>query len=759
MSDGGIDAGTTPIAVTSVSPDRGPIAGGTMVMVSGTGFVDGATVVFGTAAAPMVTFESARRLVVVTPPVPEGRASVTVVNPDGRQATLPAAFLFEGMNTGTIADAVASNPATATDTTGVNPLRILVKGEVKVLGRTDTVGPPMGVVAQVGFAPEGSTNFTWVDAPWLEDSDLYDAFQGSVTVPTPMGMTVATYVLGVRFSVTAGASWVEGDRDGSSVNGVTDAQRPRITVSRPVIEWCKLGGEQIDPPPSLDLRIGQQGPLVFGQVFVPGVTNASGAGNGVQGQLGIGDAGTPVETWSWFPAMYNRDTGAAANDEHMVAMPTLPELAGEKRFAFRFGLNGGPWRYCDADGIATTGFTEDQTGRVRLSSATIDECRLQFPLSLMSRQGVVAGTVYGRVLSVGITEAMGAGAGIEAQLGVGPSTSLPSDTWNWVPATYNVDVAGGQEEWQADLVGPAPGTYAYAYRFRVQGGPWRYCDSDPSDMMIQAAQLGALTAQSSTFKAIAQCKLQFVDRSTVPSGDAVVAFGRVSVPGFSEGAGATPGLRGEVGVGTQGSNASTDPAWGWRPATYFGEIPDAGEDEFSVTFTPAYSGTRAVSFRFAVDDGGWSYCDLNGSNVGGYEVGQQHALTVERSAVPYCVLQFPPVADAGQTIYGQVYVPGVTRDAGAPITAELGWGKEIEDPGVSSQWTWVPATYNENCPGCGNNNEYEAVLGSRDGGAYAFRFRYGANTCYADLDGSGSILPMSIGGFNGNGGSNLGQAR
>lgn len=757
MSDGGDDAGTLPPSVTSISPDRGPVAGGTVVTINGSGFQSGATVVFGTGAATNVTFDTSRRLTATTPMAPEGRASVTVVNPDGRQSTLPAAFLFEGMTTGMIADALILGPAMLTDMTGVTPLRVTVRGQVKVPGRTDTEGAPMGVVAQVGFAPEGTMTFSWVDAPWLQDADLFDTFEGQLTLPSPMGMAVATYVLGMRFSVTAGASWVEADRDGS-VNGLQDAQRPRITVSRRPVDWCKLGGEITTPPESLDLRIGQPGPTIYAQVYAMGITNMFDAGPGVQGELGIGDAGTPPATWSWFPATYNKDTGAGSNDEFMATMPTTAALAGDKRFAFRFGISGGPLRYCDADGLTMGGFTEDQTGRLRLSTTSIDECRLQFPLSLTSRQGVVAGTVYGRVLSRGVTEAAGAGAGIEAQLGYGAVATLPSDTWTWTNAAYNVDVAAGQEEWQADLVGPAAGTYSYAYRFRVQGGPWTYCDSDPSDQMVSALQLGTLTAQSSTFKAISACKLQFVDRSTVPSGDPVVAFGRVRVPGFSEDAGATPGLRGEVGVGTAGSNASTDPAWGWRPAAYFGEIPDAGEDEFMATFTPAYTGSRAVSFRFAVDDGGWQYCDLNGSDVGGYEVAQQYGVAVGRPALEFCNLQFPPVADAGTLVYGQVYLPGVTRDAGAPITAELGWGRKIEDPGVAASWTWTAATYNPNCPGCGNNNEYQAALGPVDAGSYAFRFRYGTSTCYGDLDGAGSI----VGGFNGEttgGAENLGVVR
>jgi len=766
--DGGTDGGPAlPPSVTSITPDRGPVSGGTVVTINGSGFVAGSTVVFGTTAAANVMFESDRRLTAVTPMAPQGRASVTVINPGGKQGTLPNAFLFEGSTTGMITEVMVIADMLTMDNSGANPVPFTVRSQVHVPGVTDVVEVDgghqgTGVRAQIGFAVEGTMSWTWTDTAYLDDLDVFDRYQGQVMLPGATMLQPVTYVIGARFSVNDGVTWVEGDRDGSA-NGLQDAQRPRVIVGRKAADWCKLGGEQITAPESYDLRIGQMGPTIYGQVYVAGVTNMAGAGAGLTGELGVGDAGTPPSTWAWSPATYNRDTNSGSNDEFMAQLPTSAALAGDKRFAYRFSVSGGPFTYCDSDGLAMNGFTEDQAGRVRISSVAIDQCRLQFPLMLTSRQGVAAGTVYGRVLAATVTEAMGAGPGIEAQLGYGAVSTLPSDMWTWTAATYNVEVAGGQEEWQATLIGPPPGAYNYAYRFRVNAGPWTYCDSNPADGMIVEAQLGQLNAQGAGFKQIAACKLQFVDRpvgSVVPSGEVVTAYARVSVPGWSEDAGATPGLRGEVGVGTDSTNASTSNAWGWRPATYFGEIPDAGQDEFVATFTPAYTGGRAVSFRFAADDGGWTYCDRNGSEVNGYEVSQQWDLNIGRPVIDYCNLQFPDAADAGTIIYGQVYLPGVTRDAGAPITAELGYGFKIEDPGVAASWTWVPAAYNPNCPACGNNNEYQAVLpsGAQGGQHYVFRFRFGASTCYGDLNGAGAI----VGGFNGEtsgGAENLGVVR
>ena len=49
-------------AVTSVSPNTGPSAGGTSVTITGTNFATGATVTFGTAAATNVVVVNATTL-------------------------------------------------------------------------------------------------------------------------------------------------------------------------------------------------------------------------------------------------------------------------------------------------------------------------------------------------------------------------------------------------------------------------------------------------------------------------------------------------------------------------------------------------------------------------------------------------------------------------------------------------------------------------------------------------------------------------
>jgi hypothetical protein len=749
--DGGMMGHPAP-QVTSVSPAMGPVTGGTTVTVNGSNFQNGAAVVFGTTSAASVTFVSSTKLTALTGAAPApGRASVTVINPDNQQATLGDAFDFQGA--GGIAESIITNPAMAADTSGAISVMVTVTAQVNIPHVTDAMGQGMGVRAQVGFAPQGQSPGNWVDAAYSKDADPFDEYAGTVVLPGASGTSVTSYVLGARFSTDDGASWTLADRDGSA-NGFQQEQLPVFTVSPPTVDWCKLGGVATASPDVLSLHVGDPGPTIYAQVYKAGVTAMAGAGMGITGELGLGDASADAGTWAWMAATFNADQGN--NDEYKAVLPTSGPV-GTMKFAYRFNFNGGPYVYCDADSL-TNGFSIDQCGTLTLKNTGVDQCKLQFPLSMTSVQGGNAGNVYGWVYAQTITEAAGAGPGIEGQLGYGMSGTLPGDaSWTWTPASYHVEEPNGFEEWQAALTGPAPGSYAYAYRFRYDAGTWSYCDSDPSDGMIVASQLGALNARAFGPQ-IAACQVVSVDNFTVGSGDPLRVIARARTPGFSDDAGVTSGLRGQAGIGTKDDNASTSAAWGWAEASYAGKDLDAGADLFGVTVHPAYSGTRAVSFRFSVDDGGsWSYCDLNGSDVNGYEVSQQWNVTVlGPSNVDFCNLQFPPAmtvdAGSGGDVYGQIYLAGMGGHPYVGVTAEAGWGRKIEDPGAS--WTWIDAGYNGQM---GNNDEYVARLKPPVGTwSYAWRFsqNHGATYCYGDLDGNGTSVTGMPGSFNGESGAN-----
>jgi hypothetical protein len=56
---------------------------------------------------------------------------------------------------------------------------------------------------------------------------------------------------------------------------------------------------------------------------------------------------------------------------------------------------------------------------------------------------------------------------------------------------------GNDDEYQRQIIAPAAGTYAYGYRFSLDGLQWTYCDLDGagsnSGLDFSSAQLGSMT--------------------------------------------------------------------------------------------------------------------------------------------------------------------------------------------------------------------------------------------------------------------------
>jgi glucose/arabinose dehydrogenase len=89
--------------VTSITPNSGNINGGTAVTVTGTGFLAGATLSLGGAAATGVTLVSSTSITAVTPAHAAGAVNVMVTNTDAQSGTLSSGYTY---NT-----APPSNPA------------------------------------------------------------------------------------------------------------------------------------------------------------------------------------------------------------------------------------------------------------------------------------------------------------------------------------------------------------------------------------------------------------------------------------------------------------------------------------------------------------------------------------------------------------------------------------------------------------------------------------------------------------------------
>jgi hypothetical protein len=83
-----------PPTVTSISPASGGIGGGEDITITGTGFVEGTTVRFGSDPAIETGFFSATVIIATTPAHAAGAVDVTVTNPDGQFVTVSNGFTY-----------------------------------------------------------------------------------------------------------------------------------------------------------------------------------------------------------------------------------------------------------------------------------------------------------------------------------------------------------------------------------------------------------------------------------------------------------------------------------------------------------------------------------------------------------------------------------------------------------------------------------------------------------------------------------------
>lgn len=84
--------------IMSIDPKRGPVDGGTVVTILGSGFTPGTAITFGGRLAKSVSAISSTSIVATTPAHPSGGVDVEVVKPDGDKAIIREGFTFEEKN-------------------------------------------------------------------------------------------------------------------------------------------------------------------------------------------------------------------------------------------------------------------------------------------------------------------------------------------------------------------------------------------------------------------------------------------------------------------------------------------------------------------------------------------------------------------------------------------------------------------------------------------------------------------------------------
>lgn len=190
-----------PPEVESVSPDHGPLSGGTSVTITGSGFTEATAVKFGFADAESFTIESDTEVTAVAPKaegaVGEGHvADVTVTGPGGTSHKVPAdRFAYGPVITEiqpTFGPAAGGTAVTLSgfnleETSAVNFGPVPAESfSVNPDGSVTAVAPPTEpgetVVAVTAITPEGAS-----DTPWVPDTSHanYFTYGPTVTGVTP----------------------------------------------------------------------------------------------------------------------------------------------------------------------------------------------------------------------------------------------------------------------------------------------------------------------------------------------------------------------------------------------------------------------------------------------------------------------------------------------------------------------------------------------------------------------------------------------
>lgn len=223
----------------------------------------------------------------------------------------------------------------------------------------DLTPPAVPTGLRITDEGDGQVSLAWNGVPGAAGYNLYRSplsGGGFVKVNDAPLTTVAYTDAGLRnardyfYVVTS----VDEKGNESAVSNEVRAM-PRLQIGWANVQW----------PPSINhtISVVNRTPLIFGQVWINGVTSRPGRTEGLRAQLGYGPrdsdpAGNPA--WTWIEAEFNVDAGN--NDEFKASLQ--PDKTGAFDYAYRYSTtNGREWVYADLDGVGN-GYSPSQAGKL-----------------------------------------------------------------------------------------------------------------------------------------------------------------------------------------------------------------------------------------------------------------------------------------------------------------------------------------------------------------------------------------------------------
>ena len=235
---------STALTATSVSPLTGPTSGGTVITVTGTGFVSGATIAIGGTAATGVTFLSSTQLRATTPAKSAGGYSVVVRNPSGQTANTPVGFTYSGTTTAPTLTSVspASGPTAGGTTITLTGTNFVSGATVRVGGVAATNVAWVGGTRVTARTPAGTAGakdvrITNPNGSYANRAGAFTYTTTATGAPTAAGVSPLTGPTsgGTLITVT-GTNFVSGATiriGGVAATGVTFVSSTRLTARTP----------------------------------------------------------------------------------------------------------------------------------------------------------------------------------------------------------------------------------------------------------------------------------------------------------------------------------------------------------------------------------------------------------------------------------------------------------------------------------------------------------------------------------------------
>ncbi|MBA2664457.1 MAG: IPT/TIG domain-containing protein [Bradymonadaceae bacterium] len=649
QADGDDDA-TSPagLALVSLTPSQGVLAGGTRVSLSGTGFAGGAQVWFGDTLATQLVVSGTTSIEVTSPAASgAGAVSVTVALPNGTSTTLANAFTYVAGEIATIEYCLLQAQSPVTVETGQQTE--LLHALVFVEGVTQGEGQGTGITGELGWgaASTAVADFNFVSMTYQRDFDgLTPGDKSNDEYAAQLNVSAAgEYRYLARFKLDGESSWTYCD-----LNGIGAGALGVIVVEDPVvsaISHCRTETSTLTV--QRDLATSE----ITGVVFAAGITAGEGQGAGITSEIVWGAHDAAPSSWTMSAAAtYKEDAdglfnGDRSNDRYRASL-TL-DTVGTYGFAYRFSLDGGTsWSWCDTDGSDGTasGFDATQIGTINVVEEIVelaDYCRIQWPHIVTG--GVVgeAVTVYGRVVKEGITDVSDGDARIVGELLVGPSGANPMTalaSFSTTAATLNTNENGQYfDEYQAAFTPTSAGSYSYFYRFSVDSGQtWSYCDllGASDGRVFEAQRAGALVVADAAPDLVDYCRVWQLQIAATTAQDSPIVTVETYDATITDGQGGAnaSALEVEVGYGADGANPGVSAAYTWNATglLFKGVHPtnmNNYEYEGGVYADTAKPGEGVYNVAVRIRKAGeaWAYCDTDETTMH-FAVGKTTLMTI-----------------------------------------------------------------------------------------------------------------------------------